>query len=53
MDVVREFISKEERVFDMALGKVLASALAGFVAGALAATIIFVTLFYASGKWGM
>ena len=41
----RDFISKEKRTYNFQIGKILASSLAGFVAGALVATAILVTGF--------
>ncbi len=41
--ITRDFISKENRDFTFKIGKVLASSLAGFIIGALVATIILVT----------
>jgi hypothetical protein len=46
-----EFISKEERHFPFRIGKSLASALAGFVAGALFTAIIFMVAFYLSQQY--
>ena len=41
--LLRDFISEEKRVFRFQIGKVIASSLAGFVIGAIAATIVLVT----------
>ena len=41
----RDFVSDEKRVFKFQIGKVMASSLAGFVVGAIVATIIFVTAY--------
>ena len=49
MNFARDFVSKEERVFNMHLGTTIASALSGFVAGVFAASIIFATVLYFSG----
>ena len=40
--MANEFISKEERDFPFRIGKALASGLAGFVAGSIFASIIWV-----------
>ncbi len=45
--VVRDFISSEKREFKFKIGKLLASSLAGFLAGAVVATIILVTAYLA------
>lgn len=41
--ITRDFISRENRKFRFALGETMASSLAGFVVGALVATIVLVT----------
>jgi hypothetical protein len=41
--ITRDFVSKEDRKFNFQIGKTVASSLAGFVVGALVATIILVT----------
>ena len=41
--IARDFVSKEQRQYNFQLGKTIASSLAGFVVGALVATIILVT----------
>ena len=43
----REFVSKEPRTFKFKLGGTLASALAGFVAGVVLTSIIWMTAIYA------
>lgn len=40
--MANEFVSKEERDFPFRIGKALASGLAGFVAGSIFASIIWV-----------
>ena len=44
-EILREFISNEKRSYKLKFGKVIASSLAGFVIGAIVATIILVTGF--------
>ena len=44
-ELLREFISNEKRNYKFKFGKVIASSLAGFVIGAIVATIILVTGF--------
>lgn len=39
--VIRDFISDEQRDFQMRVGKLLASSLSGFIAGAVFASIIW------------
>jgi tetrahydromethanopterin S-methyltransferase subunit F len=41
-----DFISREERTFKFKLGKVIASALSGFIAGVVFASIIWVIALY-------
>ncbi len=41
--IIRDFVSEEERDFSFKIGQTLASSLAGFVVGAIVATIILVT----------
>jgi hypothetical protein len=41
--ISKEFVSGEKRAYRMALGRVNASALSGFIAGAIVASIIFLT----------
>ena len=41
--LLRDFVSDEKRTFKFQIGKVMASSLAGFVIGAVVATIILVT----------
>ena len=49
---LRDFISEEKRVFRFQIGKVIASSLAGFVIGAICATIVLVTgyIVFANGS---
>ena len=42
-NILRDFTSDEKRVYKFKFGKVMASSLAGFVIGAIVATIILVT----------
>ncbi len=42
-NIVREFISQESRKFKFQLGHHLASSLSGFVAGVVAASIVWIT----------
>ena len=41
--LLRDFVSEEKRIFQFQIGKIIASSLAGFVIGAIVATIILVT----------
>ena len=41
--LLRDFISDEKRTFKFQVGKIIASSLAGFVIGAICATIVLVT----------
>ncbi len=41
--LLRDFVSEERRTFKFQIGQVMASSLAGFVIGAVVATIILVT----------
>jgi len=49
---LRDFISDEKRVFKFQIGKIIASSLAGFVIGAISATIVLVTgyIVFANGS---
>ena len=49
---LRDFISDEKRVFRFQIGKIIASSLAGFVVGAISATIVLVTgyVLFANGS---
>ena len=49
---LRDFISDEKRVFRFQIGKIIASSLAGFVIGAICATIVLVTgyVIFANGS---
>ena len=49
-NISREFISEEHRTFRMHIGTTIASALAGFIAGVLSASIIFFTMIEALEK---
>ena len=40
--VTREFISEENRKFRFKIGRLVASALSGFIAGVIVATIVWV-----------
>ncbi len=42
--ITRDFISNEKRDFKFRIGNTLASALSGFIAGAIAAIIVFLAL---------
>jgi len=42
--ITRDFVSEEKREYNFRIGNTVASALAGFVAGAIAAIIVFLTL---------
>ena len=48
---LRDFVSEEKRSYHFKIGKIIASSLTGFVAGAIVATIILVTgyIVYNSG----
>jgi len=46
-----EFISKEERHFPFRIGKSLASGLAGFVAGVIFTSMIFVVALYIARQY--
>lgn len=41
-----DFISREERIFKFKLGKVIASALSGFIAGVVFASIAWIVALY-------
>lgn len=41
MKIIRDFISKDPRNFKFKIGKVLASSLSGFIAGAIFASFIW------------
>lgn len=43
-EFLRDFISKEPREFKFKLGKVLASPLSGFIAGAISASILWLAI---------
>jgi hypothetical protein len=45
--ITRDFVSNEDRNFSIKIGSTLASALTGFVAGTVAALIVFLTLYSA------
>ena len=45
--VLRDFVSDEKRVYNFQIGKVMASSLAGFVIGAVVATIVLITSYLA------
>jgi len=42
----RDFISEEQRNFKFKIGKTLASALSGFIAGVIFASIFWILIFY-------
>jgi hypothetical protein len=42
-NISQEFVSGERRPYKLALGKINASSLSGFIAGAIVASIIFLT----------
>ena len=46
MDVLRDFVSEENRKFKFKIGSVIASSLAGFVAGLIVASIIWMVGLY-------
>lgn len=43
--ILREFVSDEKRSYKFRLGRTIASSLAGFVAGAIAASIVWYIAF--------
>ncbi len=45
-ELIRDFISEEKRRFKFRIGDVHASALSGFIAGVISATIILATIVY-------
>lgn len=45
-NISRDFVSNEQRDFKFKLGGTLASALSGFIAGAIAAVIIFLVGYF-------
>ena len=45
--LLRDFVSDERRTYNFQIGKVMASSLAGFVIGAIVATIVLVTSYIA------
>ncbi len=45
-ELLRDFISKESRGFKFRIGNMLASSLAGFVFGVIAASIIWMATIY-------
>jgi acid phosphatase family membrane protein YuiD len=51
MDPRQDFISQEKRAYKIQLGHTLASALTGFVAGVISASIIFGTILYLTGQY--
>ena len=46
MSILRDFISKEKRDFKFKMGNILASALTGFVVGAIVALIIYLVGYF-------
>ncbi|MDA1335128.1 MAG: hypothetical protein O2794_03920 [bacterium] len=42
----RDFVSTEDRSYPIKIGRVLASALTGFIAGAIVASMIWMVAFY-------
>jgi len=50
--LLKDFTSKEKRTYNFQIGKVMASSLAGFVVGVIAATIVLVTsyIIFANGN---
>jgi len=44
--LINDFVSWEERVFRFRLGRVLASALSGFIAGTIFASIVWIIATY-------
>jgi len=42
--IARDFVSQESRDFKFQVGRLIASALAGFVAGVVGASIIWITV---------
>jgi len=51
--LLKDFTSKEKRTYNFQIGKVMASSLAGFVVGVIAATIVLVTsyIIFANGNY--
>ena len=47
-NIVRDFVSEEARDFKYRVGKVLASSLAGFLAGVVSASIVWAFIVYAN-----
>ena len=44
MDILKQFVSDEEKTFRVRIGKLLASGLSGFIAGAVFASIFWITV---------
>lgn len=44
MDIKKDFISEEQRSFKVKIGKILASSLSGFIAGAIFASIFWIVV---------
>ena len=44
--LARDFISEEQREFKFKIGKTLASALSGFIAGVIFSSIFWIMIFY-------
>ena len=41
-ELLKDFVSEEERYFKFKIGKILASSLSGFIAGGIVASIIWI-----------
>lgn len=50
MNISRDFVSKEQREFKFKIGSLMASSLAGFLAGAIIVSIIWAMVIYYSNK---
>jgi hypothetical protein len=44
--IIRDFVSDENRDYTFKIGRTLASALSGFIAGTIASVIIFFVFYY-------
>jgi len=44
MDILKQFVCGEEKSFKVRIGKLLASSLSGFIAGAVFASIFWITV---------
>lgn len=50
MNISRDFVSKEQREYRFKIGSLVASSLAGFLAGAVVVSIIWAIVIYYSNK---